>query len=290
MSKAKIGLGIAAALLVAGGYGLYRLRLEANGFRNIFNTQYWAERRAGTDLYNAKEQILKHGNRSRNEVIITFDDGPHPESVVTILDTLKKYQVPATFFVVGSRVKQNPDLVKKMIDEGQEVGNHTQDHIRLDTLTLKQVEAEVRNCELNVEKASGRSMSLLRPPGMRFNPQILELTRRLGYTVIDWNVGAKDFLTSQKITDMTPEQAKEQREKLSPELITERVLRNVRPGSIILLHDNPITAKALPDIIEGVRAKGLEFVSTTKMLAELPHGVRVVANPTAGVKVSSVTR
>jgi peptidoglycan/xylan/chitin deacetylase (PgdA/CDA1 family) len=194
------------------------------------------------------------------------------------MDELKKEGIHGTFFVVGMRVKEHPELVKRMIDEGNEVGNHTEDHIRLDTLPLKNVRAEIRNCEINVERAAGRRTHLFRAPGTRVTHDIMLMLKSMGYTTVGWNVGARDFIppttahmSAEMIEDMNT----------TPNQVADRVISNTKPGVIILLHDNPVTAAALPQIIKKLKADGYAFRTVTEMLAELPKPVRVVANPVA---------
>ncbi|HWD37585.1 MAG TPA: polysaccharide deacetylase family protein [Fimbriimonas sp.] len=232
---------------------------------------------AGRDLYNAGEHYFKRGNRANQDLLLTFDDGPHEKSAPEILDILKAEHVPATFFVVGKRVKLHPELVKRMIAEGHEVGNHTQDHLRLDLLTSKQIENEIQDCEINVERACGRRTTLLRPPGMRLTPKVNAEVSSLGYTIVGWNLGAKDFIPDQQITDMSAEESRTF--KTTPDEIVDRVLKQAKNGVIILLHDNPVTAEALPTIIEKLKAEGYRFVSTAQMMDELPHPILVVSNP-----------
>lgn len=270
-----------AAILILGllGFGVIKLRSAADGIKNALSLHYWYDRWTGAELFNKSEQYLKRGPRGLHQLVLTFDDGPHPSSAASILDTLKQEQVHAAFFVVGKRVKQSPGLVKRMIDEGHEVGNHTQDHLRLDQLTPQQIDSEILNCAINVRRACGRDMHLLRPPGMRLTPKVTKETEALGYTVVGWNIGAKDFIPDQQITDMSAEESNTLR--TTPDQIVERVLRQVKDGTIILLHDNPVTAQALPQILTTLKGKGYQFVPVTKFLEELPQPVSVVANPPA---------
>jgi peptidoglycan/xylan/chitin deacetylase (PgdA/CDA1 family) len=267
----------AAIVLVAISYCLFKLRNSADGFRNLFSLRYWMERRAGFDLYVPSEHYLKRGRRDRHDLLLTFDDGPHPGSCESILSTLEKVHVRAAFFVVGRRVKQRPDLIRRMIADGDEVGNHTQDHLRLDTLTAAQVANEIANCDTNIQRACGYRTKLLRPPGMRLTPTVLEQIDRMGYTVIGWNVGAKDFIPDQQVTDMTAEESANLR--TTPDEVVQRVMKQVKDGTIVLLHDNPVTAAALSEIIQDCKRQGYEFKSCAQFLAELPHPITVVANP-----------
>ncbi len=284
LSPAK-AVGIALGILCL-GVGLNFVRLNAHGWKNAISPKYWSERFGAADLYNPSNAILKRGPRELPIVCLTIDDGPHT-SLPLILRTLKATHVKATFFVVGIRVKEHPEFVRQILADGHEVGNHTQDHLRLDNLTLPQVQRELENCSKNVDRASGYEMKLMRPPGMRFTQPILLLAKKMGYVTVGWTVGAKDFVPTIKTGGPTAEQ--ELALESTPEIVAHRVLQNVENGSIILLHDSPMTAKALPKIIEGVKAKGLSFVTVAQMLAQLPHPVVIQANPRSKKALSAVT-
>src|SRR5689334_14405536 len=85
-------------------------------------------------LFDPAEGYLKRGSREEKTLVLTFDDGPHPESAERLLDLLRELEVKATFFVVGQRVQMHPDVVRRMLAEGHEVANHTEDHLRLHEL------------------------------------------------------------------------------------------------------------------------------------------------------------
>jgi len=280
--------GIGVVLVVGAYFGLKQLRYAADGLRNGLSPQYWIDRWNGKDLYNIQTRYLKRGNRAHHSVMLTFDDGPHPGSVEQIMATLKAQNIPATFFVVGKRVKQHPEIVKQMIDEGFEVGNHTQDHLRLDKLRPDQIYNEIHNCEINVQRATGRGMRLLRPPGMRDSDEVIRQSLKEGYTIVGWNVGAKDFIPDQQITGMSSEESAKM--NTTSKDVTERVLKQVKDGVIILLHDNPVTAEALPDIISGLRSQGYTFANTTQFLAQLPHPVQMEANPPGRIDLSKLPK
>lgn len=272
--------------VVGAGFVLNSVRLNAHGIKNALNPKYWTERMVGADLFNPSNAILKRGPRELPIVCLTIDDGPH-DSLPGILATLKANHVKATFFVVGIRVKERPQMVRNMLAQGHEVGNHTQDHQRLDKLTLDQVRMEFANCATNVNRATGYGMKLMRPPGMRFTEPILELAKKMGYVTVGWTVGAKDFTPVIKAGQPTPEQ--QLALDSTPDLVAKRVLANVENGSIILLHDNKMTAQALPQIIQGVKAKGLTFVTVAQMLAKLPQPVVLEANPRTKKVVATVS-
>ncbi len=268
---------IAAVMIVAAlGGGLLWLRKDANGLRNALSYHYWIDRYTGVETYKPEVKYFTRGSRDHKDVCFTFDDGPHEAGAPLILDNLKKAGVHATFFVVGIRVKQHPELVKRMIDEGNEVGNHTQDHLRLDGLPIKNVQAEIENCATNIERACGRRPALLRPPGMRFKHETLALATKLGYTTVGWNVGAQDFVPA---PSGHPTKEMEDEIHTTPDQVAERVIKGVKPGVIILLHDNPVTAQALPKIFDWLKKEGYTVKTVTQMLAELKPPVIIEPDP-----------
>jgi peptidoglycan-N-acetylglucosamine deacetylase len=220
--------------------------------QDAINPMWWISHFEGHDLYDPATGVLFHGNPKLAEVAITIDDGPNPLYGPQILSILRQYKVPATFFVVGVRVKANPVLIQEMVADGDEVGNHTYDHQRLDGLTPKEIQKELLFDEINIYKAAKINTSVMRPPGMQYDPKVLGVCKRLGYTTVSWTVAAKDYLNQ------------------PPAFIAQTVLDRTENGSIILLHqDTPDTVKALPDIIVGLRQKGYRFVTISTMLQHL---------------------
>ncbi|MBS1715593.1 MAG: polysaccharide deacetylase family protein [Armatimonadetes bacterium] len=212
------------------------------------------------ETFDLRGDLLVSGNPHLREVCLTFDDGPHRESMTKILDALRDANVRATFFVVGKVVEKEPALVRRMMQEGHEVGNHTYSHKRLTQMALESAKQEIRACASSVERATGAKMSLLRPPGMSYDRSVLDLARELGYVTVHWNVVAADYVP------------------VAPDTIRARVMRQVKDGSVVLLHDSPDTAAALPLIIRDLRAKGFGFVTASQMLARLPRPVFVATN------------
>lgn len=254
-------------ILAAAGFGLNEVRIKVGGVRNMFSRAYWLSRINHTNLYAPNARMLKHGNPDLHEIAITIDDGPHPLSCGTILDILKREGVHATFFPVGVRVKQRPDLVKRMVAEGNEVGNHTQDHLRLTTLRPDQMRKELDFAEENFYRATGRKLYLVRPPGMNFDDEVLKVVKAKGYVMVNWTSAAKDFIGGFGHEKAVP-----------PDVITQRVLNEADDGGIILIHDAPDTAQALPSIIDKLKARGFRFVTISEMLAHLPDPVHIPTN------------
>jgi peptidoglycan/xylan/chitin deacetylase (PgdA/CDA1 family) len=268
MTKRKaIWLTVGGVALVGAVIGLNSVRVSVGGWHNMVSYSYWVAHLNGTDLYAPSVKVLKRGNPNLKEIAITIDDGPHPASCATILDVLKREGVHATFFPVGKRVKERPDLVKRMVEEGNEVGNHTQDHLRLTTLRPDQVRKQLSFCELNFYRATGRRMYIMRPPGMNQNTEVLDIIKSMGYTTIGWTSAAKDFISGV-----------EHQTEVPPDVVAKRVLVDAGNGGIILVHDAPDTAEALPIIIDKLKSEGFKFVTIPEMLAHLPNPVVVQSN------------
>ncbi len=218
-----------------------------------FNPMYWFRRWRGDDLYLANQAYLRHGHRSLPEVALTFDDGPHPGSLPSILDTLRRYHVHATFFDVGTNMTRYPDLVLRTLADGNEIGNHSSTHQRLEDLSPQERHHEINDADITYYRITGRHLSLLRPPGMQVNTTVLADARALGYVTVGYTTASKDFDLSEP-----------------PDYIIRRTLNRTEKGSILLLHDYPSTAIALPALLDGLKARGLRVVTISQMLSDLP--------------------
>lgn len=190
---------------------------------------------------------------SDNSVAITVDDGPHPLITSVFLDTLRRYQVKVTFFVVGEKVEEYPELLRRMAEEGHELGNHTYSHPRLSQVSAVEALTQVRACGEVVGRVCGQPMRLLRPPGGGITPGVLKVATAANCTVVLWTHNTNDWL------------------KPSAEEIALNALRDIGPGDIILMHQGELqSAKALPLIIEGLRQKGLRPTTVGEMLRQAP--------------------
>jgi peptidoglycan/xylan/chitin deacetylase (PgdA/CDA1 family) len=178
-------------------------------------------------------------------VALTIDDGPNAETTPAILDALRAARVKATFFLVGAGVVRNPDLARRIVDEGHAIGNHTMRHRLLPFRTAQQLTGEIDDCQYALSMLRGR-VRWFRPPN-GFKPIGLHrILARRGLTLVGWQ-GA--------IRDTDGPCARE---------IVDRALALAAEGRILLLHDNPScrgqTAIALPAIIDGYRSRGYRFV------------------------------
>lgn len=193
--------------------------------------------------------IVYSGSSARKKVAITFDDGPDPRTLMQTLDILDEYNVPATFFLLGRRVKGSEHLVKEIYDRGHQIGNHSYSHPKFSILSWSESVREIER----TEKALGKYMShkYFRPPYGDYKRETLQIAHNLGYRVIYWNVDTRDWAAS------------------NSKQIVDAVKRNTKPGSIILFHEGKnLTLQALPEILEWLTQEGYQFVTVAELLGE----------------------
>ena len=246
----------AAAVVLVAGIALSAWVLNPRRkvpLRKIFNPAEWIRHWQGIDHYDPHQALLSEGDPNVPEVALTFDDGPDPTYGPQVAAILKAKNVPATFFMVGKRVRQFPEVARLLASDGFELGNHTYDHKSLPALKPHEIANELRLCDSDIFWATGQHTDLMRPPGVQYNDKVLHVAKVLGYVTVSWTVGAKDY-----------------DKDVGPDFIRERVLDRTAAGSIILLHqDTAATVAALPAIIDGLRAEGYRFVTISQMLARL---------------------
>ncbi|UTR10694.1 polysaccharide deacetylase family protein [Evansella sp. LMS18] len=201
------------------------------------------------------EIVVLRGPETENKVALTFDDGPDPRFTPQILDVLSEYGVQATFFVMGARAEANPELTRRIIDEGHIVGNHTYFHPNLveegDVATLR---TEVSRTEDALADIIGYRTKLFRAPyGFLYN-ELVEALGEMDYTVVGWSVDSLDW-----------------RERPAEETAY-NVISNSGQGSVILMHDGAEsdgdrtgTVEALRQIIPALQEQGLEFVTIPEL-------------------------
>jgi peptidoglycan/xylan/chitin deacetylase (PgdA/CDA1 family) len=178
-------------------------------------------------------------------ILLTFDDGPHPENTPKILAVLKEHNCKALFFLIGSKAQQFPDLVEQIQREGHLIGNHTQHHSPFFAMmSRKKVKDEVLSGQQTLEQLCNKKINLFRPPVGITNPKIAYVINQLNLQSIGWNKRSFDTVFK------------------TPQRLVRRLQFLAKPGSIILLHDNlNVTADALPVFMEKSAQKNLEFVN-----------------------------
>jgi peptidoglycan-N-acetylmuramic acid deacetylase len=193
------------------------------------------------DKYGAKYV----GDVSKKVVYLTFDEGYENGYTDKILDTLRDNNVKAAFFITGPYLNEQQELVRRMVEEGHTVGNHTIHHPSLPEKSDAEIEEEVVGLERAFSEKFGAKMKFLRPPKGEYSERTLSITNKLGYCNLFWSFAYDDWY----------------RDKIrGPEYAYKIVMRNLHNGEVILLHavskDN---ADALDMIIKGVRESGYEF-------------------------------
>ncbi|MER6081032.1 polysaccharide deacetylase family protein [Streptomyces sp. NPDC001833] len=183
-------------------------------------------------------------------VALSFDGGPSP-TTPKLLDILKQRHLHATFFVQGrGHISKYPDILRRIAEEGDEIGNHTWTHPRLTDLDEADARAELTRTQDAIEKITGTRPVLMRPPEGRTNRKVAKICRELGLAQVLWSVTAKDYET----TDSA--------------LITQRVLDQTHRDGIILLHDlHKGTVPAVPGILNALEERGYTVVTVSQLLA-----------------------
>lgn len=183
-------------------------------------------------------------NKNANkQIVLTFDDGPHPEHTPAILGILDDLNVKAVFFMIGVNVKAFPEIAKEVSRRGHTIGVHSQHHtLNFGWLRGEKLANELSDCVREIKMATGEEPDLFRPPFGVTSPHIAREVEIQKLRIIGWSVRSFDTVIK------------------SANVISKRVVGKVKDNSIVLLHDSmPLTVKALPQIIEQVRKKGLEF-------------------------------
>ncbi len=135
-------------------------------------------------------------------VALTFDDGPHYKYTPIILDSLSKYDAKATFFVIGNRLSVTKDLVRRIVDEGHAIGNHTYNHKQLTQLNTTSIKSEIEKTNDEIEEIAGIKSTIIRPPTGKHNKYTDEIIKEEGLSIILWNLDTADWLykDAKKIT------------------------------------------------------------------------------------------
>ncbi len=201
-----------------------------------------------------KLQGLRVGSASRKQVALTFDDGPNPQKTPALLDALDKADAPATFFVVGARAEASPDLVRRMVARGDDVENHSYTHPNMAQTAPAIAESEILRTTVVIRALAGKTPRFFRPPGGQRNPVVYRLAGEYGQTVALWTIDALNY-----------------EEAGSPEGLTDFVLKHMRPGAIVLMHNGmDSTTAAVPGLVAALRARGYQIVTLTQMTAGAP--------------------
>lgn len=195
------------------------------------------------------------GASNTNKIALTFDDGPNQKYTNEVLDVLKQYNVPATFFVMGARVDHHPEIINRIVREGHVIGNHTWNHPDLRRVSQESLVNEINQTEDSIYKITGLRTALMRPPYGAVTRESIEGLIKEEYKIINWSVDSIDW------RDQDVDQ------------ILINTLPDVRQGGILLFHDgggegqsHAATVASLPEIIQTLKYQGYEFVTVDELL------------------------
>lgn len=196
-------------------------------------------------------------------IAMTFDDGPHPQNTPRLLDMLRERNIKATFYVIGKSVNRYPQITRRIVAEGHEIGNHTWSHPNLTKLSDSTVRMELNKTRDAIVAACGVQPRTMRPPyGALRSSQRAWIYREYGYPTVLWNVDPEDW------------------RRPGVSVVTSRILNSTRNGSIVLAHDlHKPTVDAMPGTLDGLLRRGYKFVTVSQLIA--------LSSPQASVPTAS---
>ena len=194
--------------------------------------------------------VIYAGNETSNKVSLMINVYWGTEYLSDMLDSLKKHNAKATFFVGGTWVQENPELLSRIYKEGHEIGNHGTNHKEHARLSYEQNKIEIQNCHTAVQRVLGIDMDLFMPPGGSYGSKTVESASELGYKTILWTRDTIDW--------------KDQRE----DIIFSRATNKVQSGDLILMHPTNATRNVLDEIIESIKNQGFELTTVSETLKD----------------------
>ncbi|QGT99742.1 Polysaccharide deacetylase [Candidatus Syntrophocurvum alkaliphilum] len=184
-------------------------------------------------------------------IALTFDISWGNQTPNPVIDILKEHEVKCTFFLSGPWVKQYPEVVQTIKEDGHEIGSHGYRHVNLSSLGKKDIQEELMKAHNNIKEVSGVEANLIRTPNGDYNDSVIEAIREKNYEVIQWSVDSLDWMNPGVNT------------------IIERVTKKIHPGAIILMHASDTckqTTDALPAILKNLKEQGYKFVTVSELL------------------------
>ncbi len=205
---------------------------------------YWEKRSPGHIVYSVQT--------TKKWVALTFDDGPNPKYTIQMMHILDRHHAHATFFVLGNLVREQPKIVQTLYAHGHEIGNHTDQHLKMDRITT----ADIIACDRAIQEVTGKHPYLLRPPGGGLSERLVRIAEQTKHIIVmwSWDVDSKDW------------------SQPGVQKIVNRVVTHVSPGAIIILHDGggprSQTVSALQGILDRLSKEGYTFVTVSQLVAE----------------------
>jgi len=202
--------------------------------------------------------IVCWADPGREQVALTFDDGPSPTSTPKLLAELARHQARATFFVLGAKAERFPDILRAIHAAGHEIGLHGQEHDRLLSLRHpRRIIADLERAQAIVTATTGQPARLFRPPVGHVSPRTAAAARRLGLTLVGWSIRARDGRAGARADH-----------------VARRVISRLRPGAIVLLHDasereefEPASVAAIGPILAAIAKQGLACATVSESLS-----------------------
>ncbi len=204
-------------------------------------------------LSEKSDDFFIKGCSDTKRVALTFDDGPDSKYTTAILDVLAEYDVPGTFYYLGENMVSYPEITKRTVEDGHELGNHSWSHPNLKNITEKEVKEEVFNTHEIIKELTGVKAETFRPPFGAINKELVSILSEEGYKTVNWSIDTWDWWNKDS------------------DKILINVLRDLHPGAIILMHSSgggsrDFTVEALSEIIHNLKLRGYDFVTVSDIL------------------------
>jgi len=256
LSRAEI-LTFAYAAATAGAVGAFGVSALSLGIPSAGFLALVADgiARPGSNVFYP---TVTHGPRDSWRVALSFDDGPDPEVTPSVLDALAEHSARATFFSIGRSLEKHPQLARRLVAQGHELGNHSWRHSRWQNFFGEdELAGEIERGAQAIAAVTGSQVEpLYRPPMGLKSPPLARAARRHRLTLVAWSLHSRDTRTA------------------DPKRTAQRVLERIRPGDIVLMHDGhdrpgrhrPACAQAVPSILQGLSEKGLQCVTVSELL------------------------
>lgn len=240
--------------IAAGSAGTIQLTLPIEKIQHLVSDRKHELLHLDFTLTNEEADVIKVPERKPLDpdgkyVALTFDDGPHKTNTERVLNSLKEFDVKATFFMLGNQVDYYPSLVQRVAEEGHEIGNHSNTHPDLSKVDANRVQEEVETTNQRIYDVIGRYPTVFRPPYGSYNNNIITQATNLNLPIIMWSVDSLDWKTKNATS------------------INHEILSTTTNGSIILMHDiHDATADALPSVLKNLKEQGYSFVTVSQLL------------------------